>query len=360
MIQPSYNKNLDKYKGCLIGCAAGDALGFPVEFFGTKMIQLMHGSNGITQYEVNNIKEKALISDDTQMTLFTANALMCKNGRSTEEKLYNAYLGWLYTQFNRYNPDIKHKYWIMELQDLYEQRAPGSTCLNSLRSGKYGTLQNPLNNSKGCGGIMRVSPIGLYFIGDTRYTLKDIGIMAAKASAITHGHPLGYIPSALFAIMIYLLASGAEKDIKSAVASAIKSLQYDYNNVEYLRKAIKILTHALKLAESDTPDIEAIEQLGEGWVAEETLAIAVYCAVKYQGNFDKALITSVNHNGDSDSTGAVTGSLLGALIGYDAIPIKYKKNLELKDTILEIATDLYRYSGNDYSNDPDWVRKYSR
>ena len=51
-------------------------------------------------------------------------------------------------------------------------------------------------------------------------------------------------------------------------------------------------------------------------------------------------MVSVNHNGDSDSTGAVTGKILGAYLGYDEIPNEYKENLELKDIILKVAQDL--------------------
>lgn len=86
---------------------------------------------------------------------------------------------------------------------------------------------------------------------------------------------------------------------------------------------------------------QAIKQIGEGWVAKETLAIAVYCVAKYFDDFEKALVASVNHSGDSDSTRAVTGNILGAAIGYDALPEHFKSNLELHDVILHVADDLW-------------------
>ena len=103
-----------------------------------------------------------------------------------------------------------------------------------------------------------------------------------------------------------------------------------------------LIDRALNLVDTEKPDHEAIKQIGEGWVAEETLAIAVYCVTKYFDNFEKALIASVNHGGDSDSTGAVTGNILGAAIGYDAIPEYFKTDLELHDVILHMADDLWR------------------
>ena len=103
------------------------------------------------------------------------------------------------------------------------------------------------------------------------------------------------------------------------------------------------MKNAVKLSEKNINDLDAIHELGEGWVAEETLAIAVYCALKYEDDFEKAIIVSVNHNGDSDSTGAVAGNIIGAYLGMNAIPEKFLTNLELKDVIIEMAEDLYYY-----------------
>ena len=115
------------------------------------------------------------------------------------------------------------------------------------------------------------------------------------------------------------------------------------------------------LSKSDLADIDAIHMLGEGWVAEETLAIAIYCALKYQNDFKKAVVSAVNHKGDSDSTGAVTGNILGAYLGMSAIPNEYLENLELKNVILELADDLYNDCKiSEYSSyrDEVWEKKY--
>ena len=105
-----------------------------------------------------------------------------------------------------------------------------------------------------------------------------------------------------------------------------------------------------------------IHNIGEGWVAEETLAIAIYCTLRHQDDFSAGLIASVNHNGDSDSTGAVAGNILGALHGYDAIEEKWKKDLELRNVILEMADDLcHKCQMSEFGSyrDPDWLRKYT-
>ena len=130
---------------------------------------------------------------------------------------------------------------------------------------------------------------------------------------------------------------------------------------EHHSEFIGIMEKAIKLSKEDIDDLDAIRELGEGWVAEETLAIAVYCALKYEKDFDKALIAAVNHSGDSDSTGAVTGNILGAYLGMSAIPQKYLDNLELKDVILEIADDLFndcKISEYGSYHDEIWEQKY--
>ena len=131
--------------------------------------------------------------------------------------------------------------------------------------------------------------------------------------------------------------------------------------LKYFIEFLDIMEKAIKLSREDLDDLDAIREIGQGWVAEETLAIAVYCALKYSDDFEKAIIASVNHSGDSDSTGSVTGNILGAYLGMSAIPQKYLDKLELKDVITEIADDLYndcQMSEYGSYHDEKWIKKY--
>ena len=92
-----------------------------------------------------------------------------------------------------------------------------------------------------------------------------------------------------------------------------------------------------------TDDLAAIHALGKGWVAEEALAIAIYCALRYGHDIAGALIAAVNHEGDSDSTGSITGNIIGAKIGYSNIPSKYTETLEMRDVILRVADEMFKY-----------------
>lgn len=361
---------LDKYRGSLVGGAVGDALGYAVEFCSERQIFSEYGENGITEYALKN--GKALISDDTQMTMFTATALLDGitrgklRGIMGDFSTYMAfeYQGWYLTQNENYPVDIEENYakysWVMNLPEMFSHRAPGNTCLSALAAGGKGTIEKPINNSKGCGGIMRVAPIGLYF-SEGKMDIASIDKIGADCAAITHGHELGYIPAAALVHMVSLLSHNNDITLLEAVTSSVRTMQQIFNRAKYIDDFVELIELAVKLSQSGGSDLDNIHKLGEGWVAEETLAIAVYCSLRYQDDFDKAVCTAVNHNGDSDSTGAVCGNILGAYLGYNAIPQKFKTNLEFHDVLLTLADDLYNdCQMSEYSDHDDkvWLDKY--
>ncbi len=332
----------DKIKGCLIGGAVGDALGYAVEFLSyDKILEKYNGV--INEYDLTRGNGVALISDDTQMTLFTLVGLInafsygkLNNAKPEYVKFVHAnYLDWLYGQAG-----IENKYrrsWLKNIKGLVARRGPGTTCLTALASLSKRSVKNPINDSKGCGGIMRVAPVAL-FLALNNYKQEEIDNLGAEIAAITHGHELGYISSAMQVHIISKILNGWE--IKDAVVDSIKAIQIQFPDSKHLQEQLDLVNKSIELSERDIDDIVAIRELGEGWVAEETLAIAIYSALKYKDDFEKAMICAVNHDGDSDSTGAVCGNILGAYLGYEKIPNKFNTNLELRDLIIELSNDL--------------------
>lgn len=330
--------------GCLIGGAAGDALGYAVEFNREDWIFSRYGSAGITEYELTN--GKALISDDTQMTLFTAEGiLLAKNPMNYTayiSGMFDAYQEWLRTQ--RFSRKVrKNRLWLADIKELNDRRAPGITCLNALERGELGSIYEPINNSKGCGGVMRVAPIGLYYSPD-EMEWQEIDTRGAQAAALTHGHPLGYISAAGLVHIVNLAMYRPEMSLLQIMEDMIEKVPVLFmdDDPEECEIFKNLMRKAVDLATDNdiTDDLDAIHQLGEGWIGEEALAIAVYCALKHDNDFDAAIISSVNHNGDSDSTGAIAGNILGTYLGIDAIPDKYTENLELIDIIRKVAENL--------------------
>ena len=356
----------DKIRGCMLGGAVGDALGWPVEFRGEGEIFRRWGPGGITEYDLNGAGE-AEITDDTQMALFTANGILYGETHP-EMPIRNAaaiaYQDWLYTQEGdggRVKPG--GICWLNGVPGLYHRRAPGGTCLSALRAQnkRPGAVENyidaELTDSKGCGSIMRVAPMGLRRWDD----IEALDYEGAQLGAVTHGHPLGYMPCAVLTHIVNRLVypEGAGMALEDIVLEARDAVANIFEGSPYLKRLCELIDRAMALARSDGSDLENIHALGEGWVADEALAIALYCALKYQHDFSAGIIASVNHKGDSDSTGAITGNILGALTGFDAIDGKWKKNLELYDTLLEIADDLADERPAEAKRaDPDWAGKY--
>ena len=376
-------KYLDKIQGCLIGGAAGDALGYAVEFINADYIFIRYGKNGITSYKLDKETGKALISDDTQMTLFTAAGILEQETHfrhkgiccDLPDHIEYCYLEWLRTQEISYKKHLeeikfgKHKNmtWLCDVPELYSLRAPGNTCLSALeerrerknsRHHEPGFIDNPLNDSKGCGGVMRAAPIGLVDAADINTLIES----SAETAAITHGHPLGYIPAAMLSVIVKIIVfSEKKRTLENIIETSHKRISDYFKKNKYIKQFDEIIKLAIELSKNDKPDLQNIESIGGGWVGEEALAIAIYCALRHENDFSAGIIAAANHSGDSDSTAAIAGNILGALHGYSAIDEKWKTNLELHDVIMELATDLcHGCPTHEYSRykDKDWDRKY--
>jgi len=329
--------NDDRVAACLLGGAMGDAFGFPVEFLDLPRILEAHGAHGVTELVMGG-SGVAPVSDDTQMTLFTLEALLSalaaggRPGRNElRTELYLSCLDWYRTQRGG-GPVEGGKSYLLTRRDMHGARAPGSTCLSALASGRCGTIEAPLNDSKGCGGVMRVAPVGLVKI----FSPEEAFAAAADAAAVTHGHPSGYLSAAAMAMMVRLVLDG--ESIEGAAQAAAQRLRPEKGGGE----TADALEAALLLArEPRTVTGETIARLGEGWVGEEALAMGVFAALQGR-DFRDALRLSASHGGDSDSTAALTGQLLGAQGGLAAVPAGWIEKIDVSGLILEMAPRLDR------------------
>lgn len=337
----------NKVLGCIIGGACGDALGYPVEFCTRTNINWQFGPDGIRAYPFGD----GLISDDTQMTLFTIDGLLKNNdGIKTvqefeiyKENIYQSYLDWYATQnipfrdrniYYNYSEDSL----LLNMENLYDLRAPGNTCLSALKSGKMGSIINPINDSMGCGGVMRVAPIGLCFSPED-YNEAFIGSLAAEVAASTHGHPLGYIPAAMLALIINKLFY-TNVTLETAIWSALEATCRIFRNNPEIDKFKTGVKEAIELSKNNKEDYVNIHKIGGGWVGHEALYIAIYCALRHEDSFEEAIIAAVNHNGDSDSTGSITGNIMGCYCGFNKIPEHFVDSLELRNLIIVLVNKL--------------------
>jgi ADP-ribosylglycohydrolase len=350
-------RTFEHFTGCLLGGAAGDALGAPVEFHSIHIIRDKYGSAGITDYAAAYGRRGA-ITDDTQMTLFTAEGLLRaiarrrhKGACHSASVIHHAYIRWLHTQGGRSRSHFSQDEmdgWLIEVESLHSSRAPGNTCLSALRGEEMGEMQRPLNSSKGCGGVMRVAPVGL--VAEDEEQAFSLG---CEAAAITHGHPSGYYSAGCFAAIVYHLTEG--RSLPEAIELALRILERPENDeheecAEAVHRAVALWRAGILMKQSP----EMVERLGGGWVGEEALAISLYCALASQDDFARGVLLAVNHSGDSDSTGAITGNLLGLMLGVGAIPENWLAELELRAEIEAMAGDLFKQ----FEDTDAWLSRY--
>lgn len=290
--------------------AIGDAFGYLVEFDSWEQIQEKYGVSGLQYHKFKNLHYK--VSDDTQMTLFCWNGILNKLEENNlileniNEEIYQQYLDWYTTQHNK-NYSKNYKNSLMNYQEMWHTEAPGNTCLSALNSKKMGTIERKINNSKGCGGIMRVAPISFLPIEN-----KKIFKLGCMQAAITHGHPEGYLSAGFFASFLNdLINSRSFEEAYFANIEILKEYKEAKDLLHYLEKVIFYISQKNILKNNDLT-----EKIGSGWVGEEALGVALY-ALKKASSFSELLDISANHSGDSDSTASLAAQLYVAQNGLE-------------------------------------------
>ena len=317
-------------RGCLLGGAVGDALGAPVEFMSRKVILRQYGKNGVQGY-VEFPDGTGSITDDTQMTLFTAEGILRAHARKKEKgscdfvaAVRSAYRRWLKTQGDRVPENTPEEAldsgWLIREKQLFAWRAPGNTCICSLEI--PAELEKAPNDRKGCGTVMRMAPPGLFFAPEEAYEY------GCRFSALTHGHPTGITAGGAFAMLIAELLAG--KLLAEALEHVLRFLGGKPDAAE--------TAAALRKAR----EVKNVSELGEGWIAEEALAIGVFCALRHLRDFRAGVLEAVNIDGDSDSTGAITGNILGVINGESAIPADWIARLREREIVSQMAEDLWK------------------
>lgn len=352
----------ERIYGCLLGGACGDALGAPIEFLSQGEIMSRYGPEGITRFDTA-YGGLGLVTDDTQMTLFTVEGLIRSFVRGATKGICNgsavvnhAYRRWLVTQDNAFEAlesIASLDGWLIRERRLWARRAPGNTCLSEIRdsvdcegglSDFSSFCRTARNTSKGCGTVMRDATWGFAWFRHPESVFDH----AAETAKTTHGHPSAWYASGALAVIIAYITQG--RDLPSAVEQARVMLESKTGSNE----VHMALGRALAL--SRMPDWrDRLPELGGGWVADEALAISVLCALA-ASDTREAIIAAVNHGGDSDSTGAITGNIVGALRGTTSLPREWTDQVELGDVIHTLAEDLTTVLEGSVDPDELWDR----
>jgi ADP-ribosylglycohydrolase len=351
-----------RVRGCLIGGALGDALGAPVAALGLDAIREAHGPGLVTDL-APAYGRRGAVTSVTQQTLFTVDGLIRAQVRRDTgawhppTDVHRAHRRWAATQSD-WGPDERRKDngWLAQEEWLYVRRDPSRSCLTGLGDEIMGTLDAPKNPAaRDPAALARSAPFGLLVGWEPGLVFQ----LAVECAAQTHGHPTGYLSAGAYAVIVHALARAETLD--AAVQRALAQLAPRPGH----QPVTDALQHALGAVRQGMPSPERIAALGEGQVAEEALAIGVYCALVGE-DVRHGLCLAVNHGGPSTATGGVCGSLLGALHGETSLPPAWLAELEGRATVLEIADDFSMEMTQGPSlhgpatSAPGWLARYPR
>lgn len=339
-----------KFRGTLLGGACGDALGFPVEKLTVRRIAAQFGPFGLrTMVRKAKNKRRAIVSDDTQMMLASADGLLWAAAKDlpTAEGLYRGYMRWYYCQTGE-EPRKGQRTWLRRqahekdfclIRELFmhTRRDPEDVSLTALNGETRGSLSSKLNDSKGSGVLLRTVPIGLYRAGDGESAFHE----GMESAALTHSHKTALIAAGAAAALIAFVVGGF------TLPKALDQVTRILSRLEGSDETEALLTAAVEDANRQPAGtgkpwqyLDCIRSLGSGRSAHEALAIAVFCALVSDDPVE-AVIIAANHSGKSDTTAAFCGALEGARFGVRYLPSSWTEYLEGKDVILAMAEKLY-------------------
>ncbi len=354
------------YRGCLLGMAVGDAMGYTVDSRSWQEIREDYGPNGLMGYDLVN--GYADVTSYTQLAAFACNGLLLGLTRGQMKGTmapFVKYIGlssreWAASQRPWGRPD-KSFCWLLQQSELCRRHCMDTRMLDTLSRTRAGTLEDPINNFPGPGGITTAVGVGLFFDPD-RMDQQEIDLLGAEAVALTHGSPTAFLTGAVVAHIISRCLRHPEARLKAVVLEAVEAMKERFGH-QY-SQAFEIGTlvrHAITYAEAENLNPAEVMERLRCETAAQALAGAVYACLSSRGDFDSAMIVAVNHSGRSAAVGALVGAILGVRLGEGALPEFYIECLEPADTLRELADDLFHGCPMEMGSrlfDLDWDRKY--
>lgn len=351
-------KNLT-FRGCLLGMAVGDAMGLAVNKMSWEEICENYGPGGLQGYDLRN--DSAEVSSYTQVAAYVANALLLSLTRGKPETrlryITEAMRQWAKRQHFPRDPE-RNPFWVSQISALRKKQCQDLRMLDATRFDPMGTPEKPINNGNTPGAILTGAVVGIFY-DPKRMEPAQIGDLATRAVALTHGDPEAFLSAAVLAYVIYGLRFHPDNSLKEQFLRAVETVDRIYQG-KYPQTSV--LTNRLKLAIglADNQNIEPrlrMEQMYCG-TAGECLAGAMYACLASEEDFDRAMILAVNHSGKSCAVGSIVGAILGTKLTEAALPEFYLESLETVQELCTLADDLAMGSPTMGLFDDDWDHKY--
>lgn len=340
--------DLHRVRGAVLCAAVGDALGRPVKAIEvTRRLQFKYGREAPSRLSYSGAPP-ALITDETQQSLFMADGLIrhLTHEIPRTEAIRKALMAWKRTQAG---PGGLHRDgWLAQQSRLYFRRLPERTtelAIDALDRGEHPTRDAPINDSAGPTATTRSLPYAIALP-----TASDAFTAAFEDAALTHGDPLAQLAAGAYARLLHDLLRGIP------LGAALDRVTAQLQESEGLDGPIQtVIQNARHVAAGGPCEPHHLEAMGDARTAPAALAIALCCAMTLEDTtaygFVRAMWRSVCHGGSSDTTGFLTGGLLGALLGVESIPHPWLIDLEMIEVLEKVARDLYSV-GTGRSVDP--------
>lgn len=356
----------ERYRGCLLGMAIGDAMGYTVDERTREQIWQDYGPMGLMGYDLVN--GYADISSYTQLAAYACNGLLLGQTRGQMRGVMAPYVRYIalgereWAMSQRYTVSQERTFcWIYRMRELRGRHCMDTRMLDTINRDRPGSMEEPHNRFNSTGAVTVAVPVGLFF-NPGRTERPEIDRLGAEAIALTHGDPQTFLTGFIIAHMISRITWDGVKNLRDLAREACMVLQEqmgrEYRQTVEIKEKINL---ALALAISpNVTQADAMEQL-HCETAAEVLAGAIYAAVSHPSNFDEAVIASVNHSGRSAACSAITGAIMGALLGEQELPDFYLDPLEPGELLRELADDMYCGCPMDSASrlfDDEWDRKY--
>ena len=346
--------------GCLLGLAAGDALGYTIDPKTWEYIRHTYGPNGLWGYDLAN--SGATISSYTQIAAYVANGLLIGITRG-KQKQFAKYISMALKDWKRRQnlpgDPAQDSCWVSAVKEMRTRHCRDIRMLDALRADPLGTPEKPNNKADTPGSLIAAAIVGLAY--DPKYlNPQDVAIIGAQAVALTHGDPKTFLSGAVLALLVAALLQEPTTCLQEHFLCAVDAMEQMFSN--RWPEAGELAT-LLRAAVSDIDPYaehqQKLEQL-HCYSAAECLAGAIYTCLVCEDDFDRAMILSVNHSGRSAAVGALTGAILGAQLGVEAIPAFYLESLDVIPVLKTLATDLAQGSPTAGLFDDDWDTKYTQ
>ncbi len=302
---------MSKFRDGIIGHAIGDAMGVPIEFAMREKL-LKHPVTKMLGYGSHDVPEGSW-SDDTTMEICLIESYI-ENKKFDLDSTMNKWIDWVKT--GAYTPTG-------ELFDI------GRTCLRAIRNYEAGLTKAEESggkdiNSNGNGSLMRLLPVA-YYVNKNKLNERETYELVKKVSSMTHAHEISILGCYIYILYVNNLLNGKDK---FASYNMIKIADYSMFTQDSLDKYNRILKGNIK-------DLNISDISSSGYVLD-TLEASLWVTLNAK-DYKESIIGAINLGNDTDTIGAITGSMTGIIYGYDSIPKEWLEKLQKREYLEELC-----------------------